>query len=1368
MDTRTRSRKFLVLVAITLVSFVNSTPAPVGAQGAASLIVSEVHPSGSGNPAYAADWFEITNVGTAAADISGWKVDDSSNAIATAVALRGITTIPAGKSAIFFEGAATSVNDATIKANFSTAWFGAATPPAGVLIGAYGGAGVGLSTGGDAINLFDAAGVRVTGVSFGAATATRTFDNADGLAGVLSTLSTAGINGAFTAGTETGSPGRIAAPPSLTTIDLSTYVRVGRFPLPEPTTVAPPPGSLLAQEASAVAYNWDTDTLFITGDGGLSIVQVSKTGQLIDSMTLAAGDSPQGTAFYDPEGLTYVGNGRFVMSEERDRQAVLFTYAAGTTLTRAAAQTVTLGTFAPNIGLEGLSYDPLTGGFIFVKEIQPQGIFQTGIDFAAGTATNGSPTTENSVNLFDPSLLNVLDLADVFALSNLPTISGPGAERLLVLSQASAKVMNVDRAGNVSSVLNILPEPGTGLSAADTQHEGLTMDFNGTLYVVNENGGGNIDHPELWVYAPAAFPNQPPTGVSLQNQQTSIPENTVIAPRRKLADVFITDDGLGNNVLTVTGPDAASFEVDFTGLYLTAGVSLDFETKPSYTVTVAVDDASLGASPDASAAITLTVTDVVELPPTPPSVAITEVAPWGSSNLTPYVADWFELTNTGITPIDVTGWKMDDDSGALASARALTGVSIIAPGESVIFMETANLAAAGAAFRTAWFGASPPAGLQVGAYTGAGVGLSTGGDAVHVFDASGTVVANVTFGVASSAPFRSFDNAAGTNNGAIVQLSAVGVNGAFAAANDPNEIGSPGALAGPAVLIISEVAPWSSGNSPVGADWFEVTNVGVSAANITGWKVDDSSESPAGAALLSGVTSIAPGESVIFIETADLAAVREVFLATWFGGNPPAGLQIGSYTGSGLGLSTGGDAVNLYNPYNVLKAKVFFGASSTASPIESFDNAAGVNFAGISQFSALGTNHAFLAAGAAELGSPGTATLFTNSAPTFTPPADISTAATGPDGAVVTFAAGGDDADQGPIAAVCTPVSGATFPLGATTVDCTVTDDFGLSASGSFTVSVTNTAPAFTAPDDIVAEADGPAGTPVTFAATGTDAEEGTLTAVCSASSGETFPIGTTTVTCTVTDVALATASDAFTVTVRDTTAPVIAAHGNEAAVATGAAGAVVSFAAPMFTDAVSGGGTATCGPASGAVFPIGTSTVTCTAADAAGNVSTSAFTVTVADVTTPGEMRGDGFVRDDDAKYSFAFLARERATGAERARISIRIDEDGRNRGRRDRRRRDDRFESRSVDFMAFSDDPTVRPGRARRPQIDTVLFSGAGEWNGQGGYRYEVFAQDAGEPGRHRESIRVTITNAAGLVVASFSGDLDGGNIQSSRIRH
>src|SRR5262249_51829217 len=43
---------------------------------------------------------------------------------------------------------------------------------------------------------------------------------------------------------------------------------------------------------------------------------------------------------------------------------------------------------------------------------------------------------------------------------------------------------------------------------------------------------------------------------------------------------------------------------------------------------------------------------------------VSEVAPWGSGN-TPYAADWFEVTNTGILPIDLTNWKMDDSSNLL-------------------------------------------------------------------------------------------------------------------------------------------------------------------------------------------------------------------------------------------------------------------------------------------------------------------------------------------------------------------------------------------------------------------------------------------------------------------------------------------------------------------------------------------------------------------------------------------------------------------------------------------------------------------------------------------------------------------------------
>jgi uncharacterized protein YjiK len=124
---------------------------------------------------------------------------------------------------------------------------------------------------------------------------------------------------------------------------------------------------------------------------------------------------------------------------------VLLTYAPGTTLTRAATQTVALGTTAGNAGLDGISHDPQSGGFIGIRESQPEGIFQTGIDFAAGTATNGSATTENSIDLFDPALAGLLDFADVFALSNLSTLNAyADSSHLLVLSQESGKIVNID------------------------------------------------------------------------------------------------------------------------------------------------------------------------------------------------------------------------------------------------------------------------------------------------------------------------------------------------------------------------------------------------------------------------------------------------------------------------------------------------------------------------------------------------------------------------------------------------------------------------------------------------------------------------------------------------------------------------------------------------------------------------------------------------------------------------------------------------------------------------------------------------------------------------------------------------------------
>ena len=117
-------------VAVTLGALMGSPPAGVSAQSTPSVVISEVHSAGNGNGTYAADWFEVTNTGATPVDITGWKMDDNSNAFVNAVALRGVTVIPAGQSAVFFENSAIGVADVTVIANFSTAWFGTATPPA--------------------------------------------------------------------------------------------------------------------------------------------------------------------------------------------------------------------------------------------------------------------------------------------------------------------------------------------------------------------------------------------------------------------------------------------------------------------------------------------------------------------------------------------------------------------------------------------------------------------------------------------------------------------------------------------------------------------------------------------------------------------------------------------------------------------------------------------------------------------------------------------------------------------------------------------------------------------------------------------------------------------------------------------------------------------------------------------------------------------------------------------------------------------------------------------------------------------------------------------------------------------------------------
>ncbi len=126
--------------------------------------------------------------------------------------------------------------------------------------------------------------------------------------------------------------------------------------------------------------------------------------------------------------------------------------------------------------------------------------------------------------------------------------------------------------------------------------------------------------------------NQAPTGVTLANAGTSLAESTSTATRTKLADIVVADDGRGTDAITLGGPDAASFEVVGTTLYLKAGVVLNFEAKPAYSIAVLAGDSSVAGSVPTTATFTLAITNVNEAPTnltlSPASVA--EISPIGS------------------------------------------------------------------------------------------------------------------------------------------------------------------------------------------------------------------------------------------------------------------------------------------------------------------------------------------------------------------------------------------------------------------------------------------------------------------------------------------------------------------------------------------------------------------------------------------------------------------------------------------------------------------------------------------------------------------------------------------------------------------
>lgn len=176
------------------------------------------------------------------------------------------------------------------------------------------------------------------------------------------------------------------------------------------------------------------------------------------------------------------------------------------------------------------------------------------------------------------------------------------------------------------------------------------------------------------------------------------------------------------------------------------------------------------------------------------------------------------------------------------------------------------------------------------------------------------------------------------------------------------------------------------------------------------------------------------------------------------------------------------------------------------------------------------------------------------------------------------------------------------------------------SSGGLPQVIIDHAPPVITVPANVTIQAVGPSGAVGTYSGVSAfDGLDGVVSVSCTPTSGTAMPIGNTTVTCTATDAHGNVGTQTFIVHIVDTTPPTIGGHADVTVQATSSSGATVTYVSPATTDIVDGPGTASCSPASGSMFPIGNTTVTCTAADAYGNPAVpTTFVVHVLDTTAP------------------------------------------------------------------------------------------------------------------------------------------------------
>ena len=260
-------------------------------------------------------------------------------------------------------------------------------------------------------------------------------------------------------------------------------------------------------------------------------------------------------------------------------------------------------------------------------------------------------------------------------------------------------------------------------------------------------------------------------------------------------DLTVLTGGAATFSAAASGVPEPTYQWAFNGTPLSGATSATFTVNPvtavqagQYSVTAA------NASGTITHLVSLTVLSRPDIRITEVSSARTTLDPAFIDRVGFAPEDWWEITSFSPVPISLSGWRFDDNSASLGSALLIADTNLtILPGESIVFVERLTPDQ----FRTWWGTNNLPTGLKIVTYTGSGIGLSSGGDGLRLWNATATANADTIDGVDFPAgdPGISFNFNPDTRE--FGKLSVLDLNGVFqapATLEGVKEWGSPGRI----------------------------------------------------------------------------------------------------------------------------------------------------------------------------------------------------------------------------------------------------------------------------------------------------------------------------------------------------------------------------------------------------------------------------------------------------------------------------------------------------------------------------------------------------------------------------------------------